>query len=574
MVRTPALVLCLLLLLTPSLVSAQFVFHSIEEAGYIPWGLCTADFDTDGDIDICMALYHGDVLVYEQTAPDQFTTHTIGTESGCDVTVYAADIDNDADMDIVGTTGGTSTLVWWENTGDMVFVLYEITEDVSQLLQIVVADLDGDGDTDLGLPQHEPSGDRLLLNDGMAEFTPIFLDTLMGTWGMEAADLDNDSDQDLIASSYGTGTVYWYEQTGFHEYEPHVIGFGVEHAVDLAVADLNNDGKNDIVVGGYEHGSPVVRLINNGDMTFTRHVFQDIQGISHLELADLNNDGYIDIALSISSLGASYYLLNGGNNEFYTFEISDNGGSLAMEAVDMDEDGDLDLVQGRYEGLCWWENTIEPAPAPGTFQAFAPQDDATLTVDDISPLTFDWIDSEPQNAWDIVRYRVELTLLLGDEEFTLVEDGLETTFFTLNIPAWIHRAEWNHTIQCEWNVAAYTTGGETSCTDGPFSFSILPTLDVAGDPETLPESFTLHPVTPNPFNATARVRVDLPASQSLTVEVFDVTGRHIRTLASGILSAGQHQFILESAALASGTYLIRASGEYGLSTVQRAVLLK
>jgi flagellar hook capping protein FlgD len=54
----------------------------------------------------------------------------------------------------------------------------------------------------------------------------------------------------------------------------------------------------------------------------------------------------------------------------------------------------------------------------------------------------------------------------------------------------------------------------------------------------------LHPIRPNPASAAAVVRIELAASERVTVEVLDTAGRRVRTLLSGRdLAAGAHEFV-------------------------------
>jgi hypothetical protein len=51
---------------------------------------------------------------------------------------------------------------------------------------------------------------------------------------------------------------------------------------------------------------------------------------------------------------------------------------------------------------------------------------------------------------------------------------------------------------------------------------------------------------PNPFNPESRIRVSLPAASSINLEVYDISGRRVRTLASENLSTGVHCFIWDA----------------------------
>lgn len=83
---------------------------------------------------------------------------------------------------------------------------------------------------------------------------------------------------------------------------------------------------------------------------------------------------------------------------------------------------------------------------------------------------------------------------------------------------------------------------------------------------------------PNPFNPESTIVFDLPNSGAAKVEIFDVRGRKVRTLFSGILTAGSHTVQWEGsddsgASVASGVYFVRL-GSRGIDATRRIVLVK
>ena len=62
----------------------------------------------------------------------------------------------------------------------------------------------------------------------------------------------------------------------------------------------------------------------------------------------------------------------------------------------------------------------------------------------------------------------------------------------------------------------------------------------AADEELRPSAFALHPCEPNPFQHSTRIRFDLPRPTTVRLEVFDLQGRRLATLASGALPVGFH----------------------------------
>jgi hypothetical protein len=92
---------------------------------------------------------------------------------------------------------------------------------------------------------------------------------------------------------------------------------------------------------------------------------------------------------------------------------------------------------------------------------------------------------------------------------------------------------------------------------------------------TLPTSFALAQNQPNPFSATTSLHFDLPTSERVLLEVFDLQGRRLATLASGRFEAGSHSVEWQPRSLGAriqpGVYLYRLSA--GAFTDQRKLVL-
>lgn len=78
-----------------------------------------------------------------------------------------------------------------------------------------------------------------------------------------------------------------------------------------------------------------------------------------------------------------------------------------------------------------------------------------------------------------------------------------------------------------------------------------------GEFDDIPEDFTLYQNYPNPFNPTTTIRFGLPIEENIRLDVFDVLGRQITTLAQGVYGAGTHTVQFDGRSLASGVYLVR-----------------
>ena len=95
------------------------------------------------------------------------------------------------------------------------------------------------------------------------------------------------------------------------------------------------------------------------------------------------------------------------------------------------------------------------------------------------------------------------------------------------------------------------------------NFLIGPSTAVQGryDAE-IPQSFALQQNIPNPFNAQTRVVYDVPEVCNVSIEVYSILGRRVRTLVDGPQVPGRYILMFDGRdqyqrPLASGVYLLR-----------------
>ena len=88
-----------------------------------------------------------------------------------------------------------------------------------------------------------------------------------------------------------------------------------------------------------------------------------------------------------------------------------------------------------------------------------------------------------------------------------------------------------------------------------------------------PGSFSLGQNYPNPFNPSTVFELAVPVTSHVTLEAFDILGRHVETLADHVFTAGTHRLTWNCEACASGTYLIVMSAPH-TRIVREAVLLR
>ena len=97
--------------------------------------------------------------------------------------------------------------------------------------------------------------------------------------------------------------------------------------------------------------------------------------------------------------------------------------------------------------------------------------------------------------------------------------------------------------------------------DGGVTLAAVTTSDEDSNVE-LPSEFALHGNFPNPFNPTTNIRFDLPEQANVRVEIVDLLGRSVMTLAPQAMSAGANKVItVDAARLSSGVYFYRVVAE-------------
>jgi hypothetical protein len=216
-----------------------------------------ADMDNDGDMDIVSASEEDDAIAWYENdgaADPSWTAADIATSADAATSVFVADMDNDGDLDIVSASYNDNTIAWYENNGaaDPSFTARTITTSADGAKSVFAADVDGDGDIDVLSASMEDDKVVWYENDGAAD--PAFTASTITSSAdrassVYATDIDNDGDIDVLSASSFDDKIAWYENNGAADpsFTAHTITTSADGAASVFAADLDSDGDIDVL---------------------------------------------------------------------------------------------------------------------------------------------------------------------------------------------------------------------------------------------------------------------------------------------------------------------------------------
>ncbi len=89
----------------------------------------------------------------------------------------------------------------------------------------------------------------------------------------------------------------------------------------------------------------------------------------------------------------------------------------------------------------------------------------------------------------------------------------------------------------------------------------------------LPLGYSLKQNVPNPFNPTTSINFTMGETGAASLKVFDLAGREVATLVSGLVESGQHTVNFDASNLSSGVYFYTLQAN-GASETRKMVLMK
>jgi len=326
------------------------------------WKALTGDIDNDGDPDIVSledAFYKVQIYLNDGDGLFSFSASKSFQRTSPHRSGALVDVDGDDNLDLlVGGDGSAAGVSIYSGDGAGAFTeTWSNTWSYAAIDAVKVGDIDGNGSLDVvvaGFISDEESIQVCLCaGAGTYNCGPVISDISQAA-DVALTDFDNDFDLDLAAASLSFGPGGGSEIRVFLNHAgvltSTALSIAAPYPAGLAAGDLDGDGDADLAVGNQASTSNQI-LFNDGTGTFADSG-QSLGGeaTNSVVLGDIDWDGDLDLlAINEGHEGRGYVVYsNNGFGSFTERESGSNNFKHNGNLVDVDADGDLDLVTGDY----------------------------------------------------------------------------------------------------------------------------------------------------------------------------------------------------------------------------------
>lgn len=328
-----------------------------------------SDLDGDNDVDLIVASGNDDKIAWYENIDGQgnfgleqiLTTNADGANS-----VFSIDIDGDGDIDIVCSSELDDTISWFENLdGQASFGVEQIISNIADgATSVQASDIDNDGDIDIVSSSKNDNKIAIYKNlDGQGNFSnqQIVSYSTHAVGFIYLGDADGDNDIDIFSVSPTDNEVIWYEnidgQGGFGN--ENIIISHLSPALSVYVTDINGDSYMDAITTFSDDRITWQKNVD-GQGNFEEQLFlsNQLDHISTISSGDIDNDGDNDIFFTANQRIGWYENLGNNNFKKQYNEMPFNGIVTSIYSCDIDGDNDLDLITGNSfnSEIFWYEN--------------------------------------------------------------------------------------------------------------------------------------------------------------------------------------------------------------------------
>jgi hypothetical protein len=318
------------------------------------------DIDGDGDADVVAGDNEGFPLKWYENP--SWIARVIDNRSVFTTDMELGDVDRDGDVDVIVPDYPAGRLLWYSNPRKGGGGWQSRVIGAARPHDVQIGDQDADGDLDVVTRGHV--GETVLFVQGTpTSWARRVLPAPPGE-GLGYGDLDRDGDLDVAQNGW------WLEaptnpMTG--TWVRHDFASGWPNMVAAEIVDVNKDGRNDIVLATSESAGRMFwyrapSAPRTG--TWSGHVVSNsVDYVHQFVVADIDLDGDRDIAFAEMAQSARKrvgWFVNSGNSTSWSTAVIATTGSHNIRAVDIERDGDIDLVGANWRSgpVELWRNLI------------------------------------------------------------------------------------------------------------------------------------------------------------------------------------------------------------------------
>ena len=478
--------------------------------------------------------------------------------------VKNGDMNGDGIMDLVSASsrriGSSGKFAWHEGNemGDFTHHLISYTPD-AYLVEIGDIDLDGDLDFATAASDIFDSNGHFSWyeNDGAGVFTEhILSENHPGASSIKIIDLDGDGDIDLVCGSKGDSNITLLINDGIETFTEQNITPSQGDVFDVTIGDINGDGNLDLIVVGSEWVKTLSWFESDGSGSFTEHLVSDHAKVAAIPI-DMDGDGDLDIVSFGDRLTLFY---NDGIGVFTNSLELGWGWDLGyynpkeLSIIDIDGDSDVDIMAAYMNGVALFRQDAGNLFSPDSIYSGA-------DINNSLP-----VQMNDDNHWDIIVSEHDAYHIDNDNDlFWLEGDGTNS---------WEIEHGITEMLKLSLNTSQHgAVFGEILNSWLDYHYNFLNINDAS-----IPGRYKLFQNHPNPFNPITTLQYDLPEDVNVKIMIYDLMGREVKTLVNNQLSAGYKSVSWNAKnnlgqPVSAGMYLYRISaGDF--QSVKKMVLLK